>query len=78
MRAKTKIDKTDQIAVTDESGNLHFLDEYTRFAAHQTLSGPPQWVRGSRSLMLGREHVNCVDDNTFEVVMTGQRLKRAQ
>jgi hypothetical protein len=41
------------------------------------LSGPPQTSKGTIDLILsdGRD-VNLIDDNTFEIVQTGEVLKR--
>tara|TARA_R100000365_G_scaffold3600_1_gene12559 strand:- start:3507 stop:3731 length:225 start_codon:yes stop_codon:yes gene_type:complete len=58
-------------------GKIYTVVEYTNMIRSRPISGPAEEVAGSKSLLLtdGR-HVNYEDEDTFEIVVTGETLKR--
>jgi hypothetical protein len=72
----TRKEQSARIAVTDESGSARTVDEFTTSVRHAPISGPEQWIKGTRSWQLGGQPVNKLDDTTFEIAATGERLTR--
>lgn len=63
-------------SVVDGQGNRFELDEYQEFRDVTTKdSAAREYMPGMKRLHLrGRGHVNFIDENTFEVATTGERL----
>lgn len=76
MRITTITELTSSFTAINDTGERHLIDEYTRFTIFQPLSDPAQRQPGSRSLRLGRDHVNEREDGTLEIARTGERLRR--
>jgi len=76
MRITSITEHTSRFTAVNAQGERHVIDEYTRFAVFQPLSGAAQKHPGSRTLRHGRDYVNEMDDGTLEIVRTGERLKR--
>ena len=73
---QTKTDLTAYIEVVGQTGQQHTLDEYTNYRLHQPTSGARTWVPGSRYYRLDGEHCNELPNGDFEMVLTGEILRR--
>ena len=75
---QTRNELTASIAViADNDGSHHTVEEYTRYTSHQPIAGAQEWRPGSREYFVDGEDCNKLDENTFQVVLTDQVLRRA-
>ena len=60
-----------------ESGKRYTVVEYQNYRQYHPMSGPPQEVPTTKDMYLvdGRD-VNAIDDNTFQIVITDEILRR--
>ncbi|RSE84340.1 hypothetical protein [Achromobacter denitrificans] len=75
MSQKTEL--TAKIDVVDEAGARCVVEQYQSFIQVSSLDGGYDWAPGLRSFKLNGGAVNRIDDQTFHVVATGVRLRRA-
>lgn len=77
IMARTKVEPTGSFHVVDEKGDTHTVTVFTTFIEHAPLSGPAQWLPGTRAHKLrDGSHLNPNDDGTFEVAATGKVMRR--
>lgn len=74
-RQETKVERTRVLAAKDTQGNLHAVEEFTQFIRFEFADRSwSDWMPRSRTLRLGTQHVNMLDDLTLEVLPEGTRL----
>ncbi|MFQ1083766.1 hypothetical protein [Bordetella trematum] len=72
-----KLELTDRIAVVDETGGRHTLEQWETFVDMTKVNSvEPEWAPISREFRLNGGAVNRVDDQTFLVVATRMTLRR--
>lgn len=60
-----------------DDGTRYEVLEYQEFLDAGTKDGP-DWVPGLKRLVLANgRHLNHIDDDTFQIVVTGQIVRRA-
>lgn len=61
-----------------DDGTFYEVDEIQEFISSHSLSGSEKWVPSLKRLELSDgSHVNHIDDNTFEIVRSGEIIRRA-
>ena len=66
-----------KIKSRSDDGKEITIFEYTTSVLHQALSGRSPRLKGSRRYALDDgASVNCIDENTFQVVQTDQILRK--
>lgn len=74
---RQQVRRTGQFEAVDDDGNTHVITVYTTFIEATQLSGPPEWIPGTKShKMTNGNHVNVNDDGTLEDVHTGRVMRR--
>lgn len=74
--ANHKVERTGSYLAVDESGGSHTISIYTTFTEYKPISGPVQWLPGTKShKMPNGNHVNVNTDGSLEEVATGRAMK---
>lgn len=61
-----------------DDGTIYEVDEIQEYVSSRPLSGGASWIPGMIRLeMSDGSHVNHIDDDTFEIVATGEIVRRA-
>jgi hypothetical protein len=69
--------QTDRIIAVDDDGDEYVIIEYTTFIEFRPISGPATWTKGTKELRLDTgQHVNWIDDDTFQIVSNDRVLRR--
>ena len=61
-----------------DDGTIYEVDEIQEYISSRPHSGGERWIPSLKRLELtDGSHVNHIDDDTFEIVSTGEIIRRA-
>lgn len=60
----------------DANGKIYRIDCYQTFHTSRTLSGELETLGGRKEYRCGTGPVNCINDNTFQIVMSDTEVKK--
>ena len=66
----------DRFTAIDPTGNKYTVECYQTFHTSRTLSGNSETLGGLKEYRCSVGAVNCIDDNTFEIVATQAQVKK--
>ncbi|APO74293.1 hypothetical protein AM571_CH01458 [Rhizobium etli 8C-3] len=71
------LQETDRIQARGESGRIYTVIERTKIISMRMLDGSVSQAKGTKQLSTADgQHVNWIDENTFQIVLTDEILHR--